>query len=225
MSHRRPRCIIVAGPNGAGKTTFAREYLPIVAGVTRFANVDLIAQGLSPFNPDLAAAAAGRVMLREISRLSAAMVDFALESTLSGGGYARQIVEWKKLGYRIAIVYLALESPELALRRISARVRQGGHNVPRADVVRRFERSRDQFDRVYRPLADDWAVHDNSCAEPKLLEPAVTGMPERSSQRTDFAAEVGRGLRLAGRAARVVARRYGTPIYVCENAKVVAKRP
>jgi predicted ABC-type ATPase len=66
---RRPRCIVIAGPNGAGKTTFAREYLPKVAGVVQFVNADLIAQGLAPLAPRLAALAAGRLLLREITRL------------------------------------------------------------------------------------------------------------------------------------------------------------
>jgi predicted ABC-type ATPase len=50
-----PRCVVIAGPNGAGKTTFAREYLPADAGVLHFVNADLIAAGLSPFRPALAA--------------------------------------------------------------------------------------------------------------------------------------------------------------------------
>jgi predicted ABC-type ATPase len=54
-----PRCIIIAGPNGAGKTTFAREYLPEDAGVIHFVNADLIAAGLSPLRPELAALAGG----------------------------------------------------------------------------------------------------------------------------------------------------------------------
>jgi predicted ABC-type ATPase len=77
---------------------------------------------------------------------------------------------WKAAGYRIEIVYLCLESPQLALRRIAARVRQGGHDVPRADVLRRFTRGRANFDRVYRPLADAWAMYDNSGLLPRLLE-------------------------------------------------------
>jgi predicted ABC-type ATPase len=91
MSRRRrqPRCIVIAGPNGAGKTTFAREYLPKVAGVIQFVNADLIAQGLSPLDPRLAALAAGRLLLQGVNRLAAARIDFALESTLSGLTYAR----------------------------------------------------------------------------------------------------------------------------------------
>jgi predicted ABC-type ATPase len=65
---------------------------------------------------------------------------------------------------------LRLRSTQLALRRIAARVRQGGHNVPRADVIRRFSRGWENFQRVYRPLADNWAVYDNSGDEPKILE-------------------------------------------------------
>jgi predicted ABC-type ATPase len=49
---KRKRIIIIAGPNGAGKTTFAREYLLKEANCPDFINVDLIAAGLSPFNPD-----------------------------------------------------------------------------------------------------------------------------------------------------------------------------
>lgn len=114
--------------------------------------------------------AAGRLLLREVNRLAASRVDFAFESTLSGMSYARHLVKWKRQGYRIEIAYLRLKSPQLALRRIAARVRQGGHNVPRADVLRRFERGWEHFVRIYRPLADDWAVYDNSGEAPKLLE-------------------------------------------------------
>jgi predicted ABC-type ATPase len=166
----QPRCIVIAGPNGAGKTTFAREYLPNVAGVIQFVNADLIAQGLSPLDPQLAALAAGRLLLQGVNRLAAARVDFAFESTLSGLTYARQLRSWKTNGYRIEIAYLRLRSPQLALRRIAARVRQGGHNVPRADVLRRFARGWENFLHVYRPLADEWTVYDNSGELPCLIE-------------------------------------------------------
>jgi predicted ABC-type ATPase len=168
--NHRPRCIVIAGPNGAGKTTFAREYLPKVAGVIQFVNADLIAQGLSPLEPQFAALAAGRLLLQRVSALAATRADFAFESTLSGLTYARQLRSWKADGYRIEIVYLRLRSPQLALRRIAARVRQGGHNVPRADVLRRFTRGWENFERLYRPLADEWTIYDNSGRSAKLSE-------------------------------------------------------
>jgi predicted ABC-type ATPase len=65
-----PSRTIIAGPNGAGKTTFAREFLPKEAGVVHFVNPDLIAIGLSPLRPALAAFAAGRLFLRALDRLA-----------------------------------------------------------------------------------------------------------------------------------------------------------
>jgi predicted ABC-type ATPase len=167
---RRPRCIVIAGPNGAGKTTFAREFLPRVAKVIHFVNADLIAGGLSPLKPELAAIAAGRMVLREIDRLAADRANFAFETTLSGLTYARRMESWKQTGYRIEIVYLRLDSVELALRRIATRVLQGGHDVARRDVIRRYKRGLANFETVYRPMAESWAIYDNSGASPVLME-------------------------------------------------------
>jgi len=165
-----PRCIVIAGPNGAGKTTFAREFLPTDAGIVHFVNADLIAGGLSPLKPELAELAAGRLFLRELDRLAVAKISFALESTLSGITYASRLRRWKVKGYRVEIVFLKVRSPQLALRRIAARVRQGGHDVPKVDVLRRFARGWANFQSVYRPLADAWTVYDNSGDVPLLLE-------------------------------------------------------
>jgi predicted ABC-type ATPase len=167
---RRPRCILIAGPNGAGKTTFARRYLPENAGMVHFVNADLIASGLSPLKPEIAAIAAARMVLGELDRLVADRADFAFETTLSGLTYVHRLKSWKRAGYRIDIVYLKLSSSRLALRRIAGRVRQGGHNVPKAHVLRRFVRGWNNFERVYRSLADSWAVYDNSGRSPQLLE-------------------------------------------------------
>lgn len=167
---RQPRCIVIAGPNGAGKTSFAREYLLQDANIPHFVNADLIAGGLSPLKPELAAITAARLVLQEIERLAETQLDFAFESTLSGLGYVRRLESLKQAGYRIKIIYLQLASPTLALRRIKARVRQGGHDVPRADVLRRFDRSWHNFQNVYRLLADEWAVYDNSGDVPQLVE-------------------------------------------------------
>jgi predicted ABC-type ATPase len=165
-----PRCIIIAGPNGAGKTTFAREFLPKDAGVIHFVNTDLLAAGLSPLRPELAALAAGRLFLDELDRLAKARLDFAFESTLSGLTYLNRLKRWKAAGYQIEMVFLRLASPQLALHRIAARVKQGGHDVPRADVLRRFDRSWKNFATAYRLQSDTWAVYDNSGDRPKFLE-------------------------------------------------------
>jgi predicted ABC-type ATPase len=168
-SRRVSRCIVIAGPNGSGKTTFAREFLANEPSIDHFINADLIASGLSPLKPELAAIAAGRIVLKEIERLVRNRENFSFESTLSGRTHAARLAQLKAKGYRIEIVFLKIKSPQLALRRIAARVRQGGHNIPRADVLRRFERSWSNFTTIYRPLADAWWVYDNS-GLPTLLE-------------------------------------------------------
>lgn len=84
-------------------------------------NADLIAEGLSPLRPEMAAIAAGRLLLKELDRLAVAGIDFAFESTLSGVSYVSRLKQWKESGYRIEIIYLRLRSPQIALRRIANR--------------------------------------------------------------------------------------------------------
>ncbi len=105
-----------------------------------------------------------------VTLLAADRTDFAFETTFSGLTYVRRMESWKRAGYRIEIVYLRLDSVQLALRRVAARVRQGGHHVLRRDVIRRFKRGWANFETVYRPMAESWAVYDNSGATPLLLE-------------------------------------------------------
>ena len=112
---RGRKIIIIAGPNGAGKTTFAEEFLPKEAGCPVFVNADLIAAGLSPFAPELAAFRAGRLMLAEISEHVRRKESFAFETTLSGRGYVKRIPVWREGGYRVKLFFLRLDSPDLAV--------------------------------------------------------------------------------------------------------------
>ena len=65
--------------------------------------------------------------------------------------------------------FLWLPNVELALSRIRNRVSRGGHDVPEADVRRRFDRSAKNFMRYYRPLADSWFLLDGSMLPPELI--------------------------------------------------------
>jgi predicted ABC-type ATPase len=166
---KKRRIIIVAGPNGAGKTTFAREYLLKEGDCPDFVNVDLIAAGLSPFDPDRAAIRAGRIMLSEIERRTRKGESFAFETTLSGHVYARLIPAWRKAGYRVRLIFLSLPNPEMAIARVAARVAQGGHNVRSAVVRRRFESGLRNFQNIYMNLVDEWWWYDNSDDTPQLI--------------------------------------------------------
>lgn len=169
---KKQRIIIIAGPNGAGKTTFAREYLMKEAHCPDFVNVDLIAAGLSPFNPDRAAIQAGRIMLSEIQRRVRKGESFAFETTLSGHVYARMIPEWRNSGYRVRLIFLSLADAKMAISRVRIRVAQGGHNVSSAVIQRRFDAGLRNFQDVYKHLVDKWEWYDNSGNTPQLISEA-----------------------------------------------------
>lgn len=164
------RIIIIAGPNGAGKTTFAREFLPHEAHCPDFINADLIAAGLSPFNPEAAALRAGRLMLEEIAARISQARSFAFETTLSGSAYSRQIPVWRRHGYHVKLVFLSLPSAEMAIARVAARVAQGGHSIPEPVIRRRFETGLKNLNEVYKPLVDAWTLYDNSDTFPLLID-------------------------------------------------------
>jgi predicted ABC-type ATPase len=138
-------------PERSWEDHFCAKVLTDQQGVLSFLNADLLAAGLSPLHPELAARAAGRLLLKEIDRHMVARTSFALESTLSGLTYLQRIERIKDLGYSVEIIFLRLSSPDLAIKRVAHRVKQGGHHVPDIDVRRRFERGWRNFELHYRP--------------------------------------------------------------------------
>jgi predicted ABC-type ATPase len=167
------KIIVIAGPNGAGKTTFAGEFLPKEAHCPAFVNADLIAAGLAPFDPERAAFRAGRLMLEEIHSHVRRGASFAFETTLSGRGYAALLPRWQAQGYIAKLFFLRLASPELAIARVRQRVREGGHNIPEPVIRRRFASGLRNFETLYKPLVDEWALYDNSGGEPILIDEGV----------------------------------------------------
>ena len=167
------RIIIVAGPNGAGKTTFARQFLPREGDCPTFVNADLIADGLSPFDPGRAAFRSGRLMLQLIAEHVAKGESFAFETTLAGRNYARSIPRWRAQGYRVTLYFLSLPSVDIAVSRVVERVRQGGHDVPEEVIKRRFISGLENLETLYKPIVDKWLLYDNSGSEPMLLDSGV----------------------------------------------------
>lgn len=112
-------------------------------------------------------------MLEELDRLSAARASFAFESTLSGLAYIERLDRMRQQGYEIEIVFLKLNSPELAIKRVSHRVKHGGHGVPEVDVRRRFARGLHNFEKCYKRLAHTWHLYENSGSSPVLIEKSL----------------------------------------------------
>ena len=157
MTHRV--CHVVAGPNGAGKSTFALRYLPDYAGSIEYVNPDLVAQGLSPTDIRLSAIKAGKLTLSRIGELIEAGEPFGFETTIAGRGHLKLLADAKARGYEIHLYYLWIPEEAMLPVRIRHRVLDGGHDVPRDDVMRRYERSRANL-RDYMELANKVYVFD-----------------------------------------------------------------
>jgi predicted ABC-type ATPase len=121
---------VIGGPNGAGKTTAANRRLPTTLQLFEFLNADEIARGLSPFEPEGPAMAAGRMMIERIDKLVAAGKSFAFETTCAGHRQAKLLRMCRATGYRVTLIYLWLPSPEVAVARVAQRVAHGGHPIP-----------------------------------------------------------------------------------------------
>lgn len=169
--------VVLAGPNGAGKSTVASALLHGALAVTEFVNADVIASGLSAFDPDSAAITAGRMMLTRLRELAAQRVSFAFETTLASRSLAPWLRNLRSFGYDIQIVFLWLPSADFAVERVAERVRAGGHDVPAETVRRRYSAGVRNFFALYEPLASSWRIYDNSAAEPRLVATRLASHP------------------------------------------------
>lgn len=183
MAPRRPLVIVIAGPNGAGKSTTAPFLLRDALQVSEFVNADAIAGGLSAFKPDSVAIPAGRAMLERMRHLSKVRADFAFETTLASRSFAPWLARLKHHGYHVHVLFLWLESADLAVNRVAARVRRGGHNVPEKTVRRRYQRGLRNLFALYLQLADSWQVFDNS--GPGMPRPVASGRGSHTDRILD----------------------------------------
>jgi predicted ABC-type ATPase len=154
--------VMIGGPNGAGKTTTATTMLPKELRIQEFVNADEIARGLSPFNPEGSALAAGRLMIERIHELISRGESFAFETTCSGRTHAKTLLRCREAGYRLTLIFLWLPSAREALRRVAKRVAQGGHRITKDVVVRRYAAGLKNLQRLYLPIADIAYIYDNT---------------------------------------------------------------
>ena len=146
--------ILFIGIPGSGKTTLARELVKDES--ITFLNADEIAAR----KHDNIGLASGRVLLEKFENLVAAGKSVVLESTISGNYHNRIIEQAHKENYEIVFVYVFLDSVKQNIERIKHRVAMGGHDVPTADVRRRYGRSMKNFKDVVRTV-DNWILYYN----------------------------------------------------------------
>lgn len=163
------RLYIIAGCNGAGKTTASYTILPEMLNCHEFVNADEIAKGLSPFNPYKAAIHAGKIMANRIHALMDAGVDFAFETTLAPKTNRQLVEKAKASGYKVVLIFFWLSSPDLAVKRVETRVKEGGHGIPEKVIRRRYENGLSNFFNIFKPIVDEWMFIDNSEVPYKII--------------------------------------------------------
>lgn len=164
----QPQLWVIAGPNGAGKSTLSDKYLK---GRLSIVNPDEIAKQLNPTSGrDISAAAlkAGRLAIQQQNDLLKKKTSFAVETTLTGKRELKLMEDAKSQSYKVNLLFVGVRSPNASQSRVTARVQSGGHDVPAADVARRYPRSLANLDKALQ-LSDRAFVLDNSFARPRLL--------------------------------------------------------
>ena len=157
-----PRLYIISGCNGAGKTTASYSLLPEMLDCKEFVNSDEFAKGLSPFDPSKASIKASRLMLMKIRYLLKKHEDFAVETTLATRTLLKIVKSAQAAGYTVTLLYFWLNSPDLAVERVRARVEAGGHNIPEETIRRRYNTGIYYFFKLYAPISERWILADNS---------------------------------------------------------------
>lgn len=166
-----PKCIyVLAGTNGAGKSSLGGAMLRAVD--VDYFNPDEAARSILAANPTATQAEANAAAWREgkrlLERAIAEDLDFAFESTLGGHTIPRLLGEALDRRMEVRIWYAGLASPELHIARVRARVKKGGHDIPDADIRRRFDASREHLIDLV-PRLTELRVYDNSAeADPDL---------------------------------------------------------
>ena len=186
MSKLNPQIIVIAGPNGAGKTSLSPFLLRDRSGEFPFVNADAIAAGLSAFEPESVAIEAGRIMLNRLHELSENRENFAFESTLAARSYAPWLSRLRHQGYEVHLIFVWLRSVDLAIERVAERVRRGGHHIPSQELRRRYKRGIINLFDLYMPLADAWAVYDNSDRDQAALVATGVGKGRPRVSRPDL---------------------------------------
>lgn len=173
-----PRIFVLAGTNGAGKSSIGGATIRTRGGL--YFNPDEAARAIRVANPQLSQTQANSAAWHEGKRLLqqaiASRRDYAFESTLGGNTVVKLLEDAALKGYEVRVWYAGLASPEHHIERVKERVAKGGHNIPEADIRRRFDHSRLQLIKLL-PHLTELRVYDNTArADPargKAPEPVL----------------------------------------------------
>lgn len=161
-----PQILVLSGPNGAGKSTAAARLLP---DSIPFVNAGEVAKILPNYPSQSTDIEAARTVLRRMDELERERSSFALETTLASRSLAARIRRLRQSGYRFRLFFLWTPSAEFSVQRVAARVRAGGHHIPKEAIRRRYNAGLSNFFAIYQPLADKWTILNNTAIIPTFV--------------------------------------------------------
>ncbi|PKA38978.1 zeta toxin family protein [Rhizobium sullae] len=167
-----PICTISAGPNGSGKSSIYEKYRP----PGEFINADEIQKAL-PAGLEEAAkrVKAGRLAISRINQQIDAKSDFVFETTLSSEHSIKVMERAKEAGFHVNMIFVCLDTAERNVERVRFRVADGGHDIPRDTIIRRYEASFENLGRALE-VADEAVLIDNSRRKPVIVASLKDGV-------------------------------------------------
>jgi predicted ABC-type ATPase len=199
-----PELWIIAGPNGARKTTCAQlEPIANLLPRVRALNPDdrtrdkLIQRGYPGFAEAPAELLRG-LFIESAEEVAAELEDaiktgecVCVETVLSTDKYLGLVEEVRLRGGFVGLIYITLQTPELAIERVGTRVQRGGHHVPPENVRERWRRSLELLPQFLARVSAFWVI-DNSSSnmdEPRvLIARGVAGVLVDVNQQAGFPA-------------------------------------
>lgn len=165
-----PTLTVIAGANGSGKSTLTKQ----LARPILLIDPDAIAKELNPTDPASAAIAAGKKALALCQQYIQSESSFVVETTFAGNTYIKLMREAKSRGWLVVLMYIGIVNPNMNVLRVADRVKMGGHDVPRADILRRYERSLANLNKAAK-VVDRLILYDNSTAAGHQILATIDG--------------------------------------------------
>lgn len=160
---KKSEYVIVAGINGAGKSTLYRLQPELFDNTERI-NADEILQNMGgDWRKEIDNF---RAMREEVKQLHESLNNYKsihVETTLAGSGKAQLnlIDEAHKKGFEVTLLYVTVNSAELAINRVNERVTNGGHGIPPETIKKRYGQSYNNLPSVAFK-SDNVFIYDNS---------------------------------------------------------------
>ena len=159
---------VLAGVNGAGKSSIVGATIRDKGG--EYYNPDEATREIMAANPGLgqteANAAAWGQGRKLLERAIDQGLDFTFETTLGGNTMPGLLAEAARRGLEVHVFYVGLGSADAHIERVRQRVRAGGHDIPEADIRRRYRHSLINLVKLLPVLTELWVYDNSATADP-----------------------------------------------------------